>query len=620
MTADIADLQKRAEAAGLQLRHSDAFGKTIEVSKQTLRHVLNALGTAFPPPPETPARRARPRRGFTMADLGHDRLFGLSVQLYGLRSRRNWGIGDFTDLATLAAIMADQGAAAIGVNPLHALFPAEPGHCSPYSPSSRQFLNPLYIDPEAAPGWEAVRSEVMGRGKGAFAGDLERARAAELIDYPLVASLKRQALLATFGAFEKSDHPEHATFDAFVERGGENLEHFAIFEALHEHALAGGLGWSWRDWSEGLGDPSSEAVLRFADQHTERIRFSQYLQWLADRQLALAQERALAAGMPIGIYRDLAVAVDPSGAAAWSHQGAVVSGVTVGAPPDQFNPLGQNWGLAPFSPAGLHADANNPLRADIEANMRHAGALRIDHVMGLMRLFWIPEGAPPEAGAYMRYPLDRLLAMIGAASRERRCLMIGEDLGTVAPGFRRRMSAVGLMSYRLLYFERQASGALTPPSRYPRNALVSVSTHDLPTLQGFWQARDLDWRDRLGLHPSEAARDAARLDRERDKEVLRRAFDKAGMALGSAPEPDDLTLAAHRYLAATPSRLMMVQIEDVLGEVEQANLPGTIDEHPNWRRRLPVMIEDFSRQPMLRRVAEIMKASGRNIGGPRIDG
>lgn len=613
MSDDVSTLHARAAAQGVQLQHEDAFGRTIDVPAATLRHILDAMGAARVAPQQVPPQPIDRRRCFTMADLAQDRLWGLSVQLYGLRSRRNWGMGDFTDLAALAQTMAGFGAAAIGVNPLHALFPVAPGHCSPYSPSSRAFLNPLYIDPEAAPGWSTAGPAIVA--DPAFAADLEKVRAAELIDYPSIAALKRRALLAAFRAFEAGDLPEREDFLAFVEQGGSGLRRFVTFEALHEQALADGLGWSWRDWPDGLDDPESAAVRRFADAHAERLRFGQYLQWVADRQLARAQERAKAAGMPIGIYRDLAVAVDPSGASAWSHQGAIASGVSVGAPPDPFNALGQNWGLAPFSPTGLLAGDRRSLSDDIEANMRHAGALRIDHVMGLMRLFWIPEGMAPEAGAYVRYPLERLLATVGGGSRARRCLVIGEDLGTVAPGFRRKMSAAGLMSYRLLYFERQASGALIPPSRYPKNALVSVSTHDLPTLQGFWQERDLDWRDRLGLHASDAEQEATRRDRARDKEAMRRAFERAGMALASEPDAEALAFAAHRYLALTRSRLLMVQIEDVLGEVEQANLPGTVDEHPNWRRRLPLSIEDLADQPRLGMIAGIMKDCGRSIDG-----
>jgi 4-alpha-glucanotransferase len=489
MTDDDTALRELAERQGIQIRHKDAFGKQVEVSGETLQKLLRALGC----PASTPAEieralhgRAAPpaagrggrQRCFTMADLGRDRLWGLTVQLYGLTSARNWGIGDFTDLAELAETMAGFGAAAIGINPLHALFPAEPGHCSPYSPSSRQFLNPLYVDLEALPEWREVAPTLLDDVH--FAETLKAVRSADLIDYPAVAGLKRRAFEAVFRAFEASElqrsTPRGKAFLAFVEQGGLAVARFACFEALHEHAQEKDLGWSWRSWPDGLGDPASDAVRRFAEEHADRIRFSQFQQWVADEQLGRTQARALAAGMPLGLYRDLAVAVDPAGAAAWSHQQAIAGGVAVGAPPDQFNPLGQNWGLAPFSPAGLLAEEFDPLRADIDANMRHAGALRIDHVMGLMRLFWIPEGAAPEDGAYVTYPLDRLLAVVGEESTARRCLVIGEDLGTVAPGFRRKMAAAGLMSYRLFYFERSRAGGLKAPKHYPENALVSVST------------------------------------------------------------------------------------------------------------------------------------------------
>jgi 4-alpha-glucanotransferase len=563
----------------------------------------------------TPARCYAAARG--------SRLWGLTAQLYGVRSQRNWGMGDFTDLADLTERAASMGASAVGVNPLHALFPADANHISPYSPSSRLFLNVFYLDPEAVPDLAESSEARAMLGDAGFLGELAKARAAELVDYPAVWRLKRHVLELLFASFRERHlavSSERAqAFHAFRAEMGQALEQHATFDALHDHALRTSGTWSWHDWPDPLRHPDSPKVAAFAREHRDRVDFFAYLQWQADQQLGAAQARARAAGMPLGLYNDIAVGVTPASPTAWASPGICLSGVSVGAPPDWFNLHGQNWGLAPLSPAGLREGAYAMFAAALRHNMRHAGAVRIDHAMGLKRLFWIPEGAAPAEGAYVRYPFADLARIIALESERHRCLVIGEDLGTVPRGFRPAMQRAGMMSCRVLYFERERDGEFVPPEAYPRQALVSVSTHDLPTIRGFWTYRDWKWRDLLGRFPDEDALHSARAERDRDRILLLRALQRAGLLpAGIDPEQppdepsDELVLAVHRYLAATPGQLVMVQLEDALGEEEQPNLPGA-DEHPNWRRRLGRSLEAIADEPMVARIAETMAAAGRSF-------
>ena len=551
------------------------------------------------------------------------RLWGVTAQLYGVRSQRNWGMGDFTDLAELTERAAALGASAVGVNPLHPLFPADANHISPYSPSSRLFLNLFYLDPEAVQDLAESNEARAVLGDDGFRSELENARAAELVDYPAVWRLKLRVLELLFASFQRR-HLAASTgraraFRDFRAEMGQALEQHAHFDALHEHALQTSGIWSWQDWPASLQRPDTPAVAAFVRDHRERVDFFAYLQWLADQQLAAAQGRARAAGMPLGLYQDIAVGVSPASAMAWANPGVTLSGVSAGAPPDWFNLHGQNWGLAPLSPVGLREDAYAMFRAVLRHNMRHAGAVRLDHVMGLQRLFWIPVGAAPAEGAYVRYPFADLAHVIALESERHRCVVIGEDLGTVPRGFRPAMRRAGMMSCRVLYFERAQGGAFAPPEDYPRQALVSVSTHDLPTLRGFWTARDIRWRALLGRFPDEAALLNARAERARDRVLLLHALQRAGLLpAGVDPErpPDDLSeglaLAVHRYLAATRGQLVMVQLEDALGEEEQPNLPGTV-EHFNWRRKLGRGLEELADVRMVEAIAAAMTAAGRSF-------
>ena len=561
-----------------------------------------------------------PRRCWEPADaVGEDRVWGLGCQLYSLRSEGNWGLGNFTDLARLAGMAGREGAAAIGLNPLHALFPAEPRQCSPYSPASRDFLNVLYIDVEAVP--EFARSEAAAAlmADPDFRARLEAARSSDLVDYPAVAALMLPVLEALFGEFRggpaaTGDRAE--AFEAFRADMGLPLRQFATFMALQEHFVAGG-GFSmmeWHRWPEPYNRPDTAEVAAFAAEHEARVGFHEYLQWLADEQLDAAARSAARSGMRIGLYRDLAVGTGPASAAAWADGDALLSGVSVGAPPDLLNRVGQDWGLAPLDPDALRERAFQPFIASVRANMRHAGALRIDHAMGLMHQYWVPSGMGADQGLYVTYPFQDLLRVLALESRRHRCLVIGEDLGTVPAGFRDVMAEAGILSYRVLPFERTGDGLFARASAYPEHALVTGSTHDLATLSGLWAGRDLDWRRTLSLYPDQEVRDTDARERIEDRRRLIDALIDADLwpehppvDPESLPFETDLMIAIQRFLARTPSRLQIVPVEDALLEVEQMNLPGTIDEHPNWRRKLPVGIEALFADPGVAALAAALR-------------
>ena len=539
---------------------------------------------------------AAPGRCVMPRDLGIERCFGIGAQAYSLRSERDLGSGDLADLTAFAEVSGGEGADFLALNPLHALFYSTPANRSPYAPSHRRFLNWLLIAPdrvpelEGDPELEAARSEARGDDP-------------HLIDYPATAARRRRLLEAGFDRF-KAQHlgsrptPRGAAFQAFRKDEGLGLERHCLFEAMHEQVLAEGKAFAWWEWPEGWRDPRSADARSFAEQHKDRVDFFAWLQWLADGQLGLAQDRAKAAGMRIGLYRDLAVGVDPAGSLTWSFPEVAVRGATVGAPPDLYNPRGQNWGIAPFAPEALARSGFEPWIGDIRGNMRHAGALRIDHAMGLRRLYWIPQGAEPGEGAYVRYPFATMAAILALELQRSRCLVLGEDLGTVPPGFRPAMNRAGILSCRVLYFERTGAGGYTAPSAYPEAAVASVSTHDLATLKGWLDAHDLGWRERLELFAEKGQAEAARAERALDTMRLIRTLRRAGL-LAPGPEPDAETvaLAVHRWLGRTPSALVLVQLEELELAVEQVNLPGTIDQHPNWRRRTALTLADLLTSP-----------------------
>jgi 4-alpha-glucanotransferase len=561
-----------------------------------------------------------PRRAYRPPAIEQGaRLWGIAVQLYGLRSSRNWGIGDFTDLRALMEWAGRVGAATIGTNPLHALFLDDPAHISPYSPSSRQFINPLYIDVEAVGEFAASRQAQALLENASFRDRLERARRADLVDYAAVTSLKRAAFEAMHRTLRTRTDADgvrrREELARFRAEQGEPLQRFAVFQALREHMGKEDVSLrDWRRWPVPLRDPASPDVAAFARANEEAVEFFAYLQWEAQAQLAACTAAGRAAGLPVGLYLDLAVGTDAAGADTWAAPHLVASGATIGAPPDIYNRKGQNWGLPPLNAAALRAHAYEPFAQLLRANMRRAGALRIDHVLGLMRLFWIPEGCSPTEGAYVSYPFDDLVGIVALESHRHCCMVIGEDLGTLPEGFQERMRAAGLLSYCLVYFERDHQGRYKPPSDYPADALVSLSTHDLPTIWGFWSRRDIAEKERVGAYPDPAMAVAARQMRQEEIEGLIEALQRERL-LRPGHRRDEVPLqAVLHFIARTPSRLLMVGIEDLIGVEEQANLPGTVDEHPNWRRRLPLTLEQIAADP---RVADAVRILGAERPVPR---
>lgn len=526
------------------------------------------------------------------------RYWGIAAQLYAIRSKRNWGMGDFTDLHALMNWAAANGADAIGVNPLHALFLDNPEGASPYSPSSRLFLNPLYLDITAIPDFaESAEARAMLEASD-IADAIKIARAAERVDYKNVAAIKLRLLehlFAHFRAKHVEDERGHA-FRKFVKDAGADLQSFAAFQMLSEHFATH----DWQRWGAAR-DPHAAETARLANANPSRIAFFQYLQWQCAEQLAAARVPAMA----IGLYNDLAVSAESASADHWAHQDLFMGGTRVGAPPDPFNETGQEWGVVPLDPHRLRATGYAHFIALLRANMRHAGALRIDHVMGLMRLFVIPEGGTPAHGAYVRFPFDDLLAITALESRRNKCMIIGEDLGTVPEGFRDHMARAHALSYRVLYFEKE-HGRFRRPEEFPHLACVTVSTHDLATLRGFWTGEDIAAKSRQGNFGSADEEDQARNERAGDKRALLQALAAenllpAGMEAHTPPEwSPELAHAIHAYLARSPGLFFMAQLDDLANERLQANLPGAMGEYPNWQKRLARSLEDLSADTALK--------------------
>ncbi|WP_201830160.1 malto-oligosyltrehalose synthase [Microvirga zambiensis] len=539
---------------------------------------------------------------------GEARLWGATAQVYSLRSERDFGIGDFSDVTLAAESIAHAGGAFLGLSPVHALFASDRSKISPYSPSSRLFLEPIYIDPTKVDGFaESGAAEFLDNPT--VQARLARLRSAQLIDYGEVWAIKRSLLDTLWTHFQRSgDHP---AFDTFRRAGGEALEAHASFEALSEHFREQGRFWLG-EWPEEYRSVHSVAVRRFRLDHVERISFHAWLQWLADHQLAQAAEQARAAGLPIGLYRDLAVGADGGGSEVWATPERYAPKLSTGAPPDPLGPQGQDWGLPPFNPLTLEEQGLAAFRDLVSSNMRHAGAIRIDHAFQLQRLFLIPSGAPASQGAYVDYPFEAMLAVLRVESHRAQCLVIAEDLGTAPEGFSDAIMASGVLSYRVLPFERMGS-AFKKPDEYPRSAMAVVTTHDLPTLPGWWQGLDIDLRQTLAIFDPARAADE-RVARAADKRHFAKALAEEGLlATGLVPDlpPIEETV---RYLARTSSVLTALQIEDASGELNQPNMPGMDAGHPNWRRRLSRTVEAIaSPGSLMARLAVVLAEEGRDL-------
>ncbi|HVG66047.1 MAG TPA: 4-alpha-glucanotransferase [Actinomycetota bacterium] len=637
------ELRRAAEARGIATSFTDAAGRRYVVSEATLEAVLEAMGpapatTAWPPvvvtrtgrqvtwrPPEgepatlvletgqerpLPAElpgdlppgwhRVQGRTGATTlvvapgrchlpAELeGGGRAWGWAAQLYAVRSRASWGIGDLGDLAGLLAATAPLGAGFALLNPLHAAMPTEP---SPYNPSSRVFRNPLYLHIEDVPELagldprDRARVEALARA-GQTLLDKDR------IDRPAVYRLKDEALRLAQAALGRA--PGRRDGLAAYRAATPNLERFATFCALqHVH------GQDWRTWPAAYRHPGRPEVGAFGEQHHLEVAYHAWLQWLLDEQLA-----AVRPGWgQLGVVNDLAIGFAPDGFDAWSFQDELAAGMSVGAPPDPLGPRGQDWGLPAFVPDRLTAGGYAPFAQTIRAGMAHAAGLRIDHVMGLFRLFWIPEGAEPAQGTYVRYPADDLLGVLALESAAAQALVVGEDLGTVEPGVRERLAAEGVLSYRLAWFEHGPADGRRRAADYPRLALAATTTHDLPTVAGFFSGTDIDHLYDIGVATPGGPEQA---DQEAQRESLCRLLEEEGLLAPDERSVPAIVAALYGFLARTPSMLVAATLEDAVESHDRPNVPGTIDQRPNWSLPLPVPLDDLAADPRVRRLAGIL--------------
>jgi 4-alpha-glucanotransferase len=604
---NLADL---AAAYGVATEYADWAGRPRAVPEATVRAVLDALdateegardgaggeaplrvvregdpGAAGRPVGEYDGLLVAPRRCPTPP-----RTWGWMVQLYGVRSRSSWGMGDLADLARLAR-SAGEGAGFLLVNPLHATAPGLPQEASPYFPASRRFANPLYLAVEELPEVALLAPDDLA----AVLGLGTEARAlndAPLIDRDAVHRAKSAALELLFLVEAPTRRQALAEYRA---REGQGLEDFAVWSALAERHPG-----PFQGWPADLRRPGSPGVARAREELADRVTYHAWLQWLCAEQRAEAQRCAREAGMPVGLVHDLAVGVDPGGADAWAQQDVFARGMTVGAPPDSFNQRGQDWRLPPWRPDRLRAAGYAPFRDMVRAVLADAGGIRVDHAMGLFRLFWVPEGRSPAEGTYVRYPADDLLGILAYECHRAGAVAVAEDLGTVEPGVSETLRANGLLGSAVLWFEDR------PARAWPEQAFASVTTHDLPTARGFWTDETLRVQDELGLLGRSVEEQRAENDAARAR--VRALLEAEGLVTPGA-SVDDLVVAVHAFVARTPSLLAAVALGDALGDPRQPNLPGTRDEYPSWRLPLPVPLDDLGDHPLLRRVVDAVRTA-----------
>jgi len=544
------------------------------------------------------------------------KLWGPSVQLYTLRTQHNWGIGDFGDLKQLVADIASRGGDFVGLNPIHSLFPANPEGASPYSPSSRRWLNILYIDVSSVPEFALSAEAQQTVGSAEFQQRLQKARDAHWVNYTEVSELKMSILPLLFTEFKhrhldkNSDRAQ--AFLAFVEEGGDSLMHQAAFDALHAelHAEDSNM-WGWPVFPEKYRTFESPATQKFIKENIEKVHLYMYLQWLADCQINDAQSLAEEKGMAVGLYRDLAVGVADSGSETWADEGNLVMDASIGAPPDILGPLGQNWGLPPLNPEVLQATGYDAYIKLLRANMKHCGALRIDHVLGLLRLWWIPKGEDATQGAYIYYPVQDMLAILALESHRYQCSVIGEDLGTVPDEIVDILADAGVHSYKVFFFETsEEDGGFISPKHYAPQSMAALCTHDMPTLRGFWHCDDLKMGQEIGLYPDQEQLNGLFDDRLECKQgildsVAWHGFLPEGVGRDASQVPMDsyLAEALQLHVAAGSSTLLSVQLEDWLEMDQPVNIPGTVDEYPNWRRKLSMNLDEIFAHEGVNRIA-----------------
>ena len=532
------------------------------------------------------------------------KIWGLSVQLYCVRSEKNWGIGDFSDLALLIEKAAGVGADFIGLNPIHALYPANPNACSPYGPSSRRWLNYLYIDVTAIDGYDDASVQAVVSSD-EFKATLEHARNVEHVDYEAVAHVKLAALKAVFDVYDakylRKSTKQNKAFKAFVEAGGESLDMLAVYDALQSHLKAEGKdSWGWPVFPQEYKDYYNPAVAKFKSANEQDVKFYLFLQWIAAQQLELASNKATDAGMTIGLYRDLAVGVSEGSAEIWGNKDLYCTGASVGAPPDILGPLGQNWGLPPMDPRKLYEQGYQPIIDLFASNMASSGSLRIDHVMALLRLWWVVKGDNAKDGGYVYYPVDDLLGILALESHRNQSLVIGEDLGTVPEEIRSKLADNGVYSYRVFFFEQAEDGGFFSPSHYPVQSMSTLTTHDMPTLIGYWHCLDLELGKEIGLYPTEEILQTLYADRHENKQAILDTLhghgsigDNVGRDVNHTGMNRELNNGMQVHMAGGSSALLSLQLEDWLEVDKPVNIPGTFDEYPNWRRKLTENIESM---------------------------
>jgi 4-alpha-glucanotransferase len=527
---------------------------------------------------------------------------GIAISLYGIRSQRNWGCGDFTDLHGIADwTKTSLGASFIALNPLHSIPNRQPYNTSPYLPNCSYYRNPIYIDVERIE--DVQRCDLAQRllASGGFRAQVEELRASEYVEYEKIWRLKVRFLKLAFRQFLRQ--PPSEAFHRYVEAEGDLLDRYAVYSALDEvlHKRDRSV-WIWPDWPEEYRDPCSAAVREFAVRHRRLVLFYKYMQWQLDQQLHEAQQYAKAHGLSIGLYHDLALATDRCGSDLWAYPEHYVAGCRVGSPPDDFSPKGQDWAFPPPNSACHHEEGYRLFIESIRKNSRHGGALRIDHVMRFFRLFWIPDGTEALNGLYVRDYADDLLRILALESVRSQVIVIGEDLGTVEPYIREALQRYGILSYRLLYFEKNPDGSFRRPDEYPRQALVSVSTHDLPTLAGFWLGRDIEARRAAGVLKDEENFRQQWQSRQEEKQRMLDVMFSLKLLPGWFPRraediqefTGELHNAAVGFLAGTPSELMVLSGEDLFKQTDQQNLPGTTAKYPNWRGKLRYTVEELT--------------------------
>ncbi len=564
-----------------------------------------------------------PDQCYLPPELEAGKTWGISVNLYSIRSARNWGIGDFTDLQGLIGLVAGHKGGFVGINPLHAIPNKKPYGISPYSPISRHYKNFIYLDIESIPEvMESDEAQAILRSD-IFRKQLEEIRKEALIDYRKIAFLKRSILGYAFALFHekhyRQDTERGSSFRRYIAEEGESLESFALFLALWEHLNTKLKVYVWQDWPQEYLDPHGPAVREFREKNDKDVFFHKYIQWLIDEQHRNASGQAGRLRMPVGIYHDLAIGSIGGGSNSWSYQNLIAGNIDVGAPPDDFNINGQNWNFPPMIPERLRETGYEFFTDIIRKNMKHNGALRIDHALGMFRLFWIPCGMPAVEGAYVIYPKEELLRIIALESVRNRTIVVAEDLGTIGEDVRGTLSRLRMLSYRLLYFERNyPDPSFTRPENYPDMALCAVTTHDLPTLSGYWTGKDLEVKERLSLYHDENLLQRHKSERERDKALLLHALKSQGIVPDDFPSDpdkirmtDELCLAIYVYLARTPCKLMAVSLDDVIGTPDQQNMPGTTDTYPNWMQRTPPDLSQIISDRRIAALAEAFRKSSR---------